>query len=64
MQKETITRIKLTASDGHILTDGENYGRIVYLASGDDGEKWYEITNREYENKMRELDEKSEIMVI
>lgn len=62
MQKEIITRIKLTASEGHILTDGENYGKIVYLASGDEGEKWYEITEREYEYKMRELEEKSEIM--
>lgn len=48
MTKETITRIKLTASEGHMLTDGENYGRIVYLASGDEGEKWYEITEKEY----------------
>lgn len=54
MQKETITRIKLTASEGHILTNGENYGRIVYLASGDEGEKWYEITEAEYEEKMKE----------
>ena len=56
MTKETITRIKLTASEGHILTDGENFGRIVYLASGDEGEKWYEITEREYEAKMAELE--------
>ena len=54
MQKETITRIKLTASEGHILTNGENYGRVVYLASGDEGEKWYEITKEEYEEKMKE----------
>ena len=54
MQKETITRIKLTASEGHILTNGENYGRVVYLASGDEGEKWYEITEAEYEEKMKE----------
>lgn len=54
MQKETITRIKLTASEGHILTDGENYGRIVYLAQGDEGEKWYEITDADYEAKMAE----------
>lgn len=47
-------RIILTASEGHILTDGENYGRIVYLASGDEGEKWYEITDGEYEAKMAE----------
>ena len=55
--KETIIRIKLTASEGHILTDGESFGRIVYLASGDEGEKWYEITNAEYEAKMKEAEE-------
>lgn len=54
MTRETITRIKLTASEGHILTDGENYGKIVYLASGDEGEKWYEITEGEYEAIMKE----------
>ena len=53
MKKETITRIKLTASEGHILTDGETYGRIVYLASGDEGEKWYEITEKEYNKIMK-----------
>lgn len=56
MQKETITRIKLTASEGHILTNGENYGRVVYLASGDEGEKWYEITEKEYQAKMAETE--------
>ena len=53
MKKETITRIKLTASEGHILTDGENYGRVVYLAQGDEGEKWYEITEKEYNEIMK-----------
>lgn len=48
-------RIILTASKGHILTDGESYGRIVYLASGDDGSKWHEITEAEYEAKQAEL---------
>ena len=52
MQKETITRIKLTASEGHMLTDGETYGRVVYLAQGDEGDGWYEITDAEYEAKM------------
>ena len=56
MKKETITRIKLTASEGHMLTDGENYGRIVYLAQGDDGEKWYEITEAEYQAKVAALE--------
>lgn len=57
MNKETITRIKLTASEGHILTDGESFGRIVYLASGDDGEKWYEITEAEYQRILTERNE-------
>lgn len=56
MKKETITRIKLTASEGHILTDGENYGKVVYLASGDDGDKWHEISDREYQKRMEELE--------
>lgn len=56
MNKETITRIKLTASEGHILTDGENYGRIVYLAQGDEGEKWYEITEEEYQKILKETE--------
>jgi hypothetical protein len=56
MKKESKTIVTLTASEGHMLTDGENYGRIVYLASGDDGEKWYEITEAEYEAKMAELE--------
>ncbi len=56
MQKETITRVKLTASEGHILTDGEHYGRIVYLASGDEGEKWYEITEAEYQKILEEAE--------
>ena len=60
MNKETITRIKLTASEGHILTDGENYGRIVYLAQDDEGEKWYEITEAEYKAKMAELEAHAE----
>ena len=54
MKKDSITMLKLTASEGYVLTDGENYGRIVYLASGDEGEKWYEITEAEYEAKMAE----------
>ena len=59
MNKETITRIRLTASEGHILTDGESFGKVVYLAVGDVGKEWYEITMEEYEAKIKEdqLDE-------
>jgi hypothetical protein len=56
MKKNSITLVKLTASEGHMLTDGEHFGRVVYLPLGDDGEKWYEITEAEYEAKMAELE--------
>ena len=56
MKKETITRIKLTASEGHVLTNGESFGKIVYLASGNEGDGWYEITEAEYE-KIKEAEE-------
>lgn len=56
MKKDSITMVKLTASEGHILTNGEAYGRVVFLPSGDDGSMWYEITEAEYEAKMAELE--------
>ena len=56
MNREILTTIKLTASEGHILTDGEHFGRIIYLPKGDNGEKWYEITEAEYEAKMKEAE--------
>ena len=49
MRKETITRIKLIASEGMILTDGENYGTEIILAAGMSGEGFHEIPKAEYE---------------
>lgn len=49
MITETITRIKLTASEGMVLTDGENYGKEVFLAEDADSSKWHEITQAEYD---------------
>ena len=43
-------RKKITASYGMVLTDGKNYGRIVYLAEGADASVWYEIPEEEYSN--------------
>ena len=39
----------IEASQGHILTNGETFGRIIYLAKGEDESRYYEITEAEYE---------------
>ena len=61
MKTETITRINLTASEGMMLTDGENYGREVFLAEDADQSLWYEITQEEYEAQTKEEMENEDI---
>ena len=46
----------LTAKEGKVLTDGEIYGKVIYLAKGLDEKNFYEITEREYEQIMLEDD--------
>lgn len=48
MTTETITRIKLTASEGMVLTDGTTYGKTIYLAQSADWTKFHEISDAEY----------------
>ena len=47
-------RIKLTASEGMTFTNGEVYGKIVYLGVNDKPENWHEISEEEYQAKMTE----------
>lgn len=48
------TKITLIADEGMILTDGEHYGKTVYLACGRDGSEYHEIPEAEYDAMMAE----------
>lgn len=54
MKTKTITRTKLTASIGKILTNGEIYGTEIFLAEGMSADGFFEITRAEYEERMRD----------
>lgn len=41
-------RKTITATNGHILTDGTTYGKMIFLAEGVDESAFYEITEEEY----------------
>lgn len=49
MKKTIIELTKLTASEGMVLTNGQAYGREIYLGCNDVPENWHEITEAEYE---------------
>lgn len=40
---KTVTRTVLIADEGMILTDGENFGKTVYLGEGADASEWHEV---------------------
>lgn len=48
MIETTITLRKLTANNGYVLTDGDTYGKEVYLGKNDKPDNWREITDTEY----------------
>ena len=52
MIETNITLRKLTADEGMVLTNGEAYGKEIYLGIYDSPENWHEITDAEYETIM------------
>lgn len=49
MIETTIEIKKLTASDGMTLTNGEAFGKEIYLGINDSADNWHEITDAEAE---------------
>lgn len=50
-------RKRLYAGAGHVLTNGRSFGRVVLLAKGNNGYEWYEITEEEYQRRVKEANE-------
>lgn len=55
MTTTEITTIKLEADEGKILTDGQIYGKTIFLAHNRSVEEFYEITRGEYEKILEDL---------
>ena len=53
---------KLTAAEGMTLTNGEAYGKEVYLGKNDSPDNWYEITDAEYEKLQEESLSEEELL--
>ena len=60
MTETKITVRKLTASAGYVLTNGEVYGKEVYLGVNDSAENWHEITDAGYAEAMKKLEQEAE----
>lgn len=54
MKQETIEIRKLTASKGMTLTNGEAFGKEIYLGKNDTADNWHEITDAEAEELQKE----------
>jgi hypothetical protein len=63
MIESTIKITKLTASDGHVLTDGETYGKEIYLGKNDSPSNWHEITDAEYKAILAEEEKRKQELV-
>lgn len=55
MEKSTIEFVKLTASEGMTLTNGETYSKRVYLGINDSAYNWWEITDEEADRQREQF---------
>jgi hypothetical protein len=53
--QSTIELVKLTAAEGMTLTNGEAFGKEIYLGKNDKAENWHEITDAEAEKRQEEM---------
>lgn len=63
MEIGTITTTVLTASEGNVLTDGDVYGRVIYLGKNRSSDEFTEITEEEYQEIMKKQEEEMEEII-
>jgi hypothetical protein len=54
-------RITLYADNGKVLTNGKNYGKQIHLAIGESEYLYYEITEEQYQEILKEQEEKEAV---
>lgn len=60
MTVSKITIDMLEATKGMILTNGEAYGKKIYLSCNDKPENWHEITETEYKKILGKQESEAE----
>lgn len=59
MKHDTIIINKIVADEGFVLTNGQGvYSKEIYLGKNDSPINWWEITEYEYEQILKEEEEK------
>lgn len=59
MKHDTVIINKITADEGFVLTNGQGvYSKEIYLGKNDSPINWWEITEYEYEQILKEEEEK------
>lgn len=43
----------LYAEEGRVLTDGQTYGKVIFLADGENCYNFYEILDEEYQELLK-----------
>lgn len=59
MRTEYLPRTKIIADEGKILTNGEIYGKEIYLANGVSSYEFHEISETEYEAILAEKEKEA-----
>lgn len=57
------TRVIIYAEEGKILTNGEIYGRQIFLAEGTSEKDFYEISEEEYNEIQKQKEEEMKRMM-